>query len=127
MNLEMNKNEDANRIGWSNIKKLVAKIEEGGGKKSIQKQKERNKLTARERIEYLLDEGKYFLEIGAFAGYGMYEEFGGCPAGGVVGRSRLCFRKAMRNRCERPDSKGRRMVSHYGKEKPPPPGNRDGK
>jgi acetyl-CoA carboxylase carboxyltransferase component len=84
MNIEMNINEDANKSGWNDIKKLLDKIEEGGGKKAIQKQKERNKLTARERIEYLLDKDKYFIEIGAFAGYGMYEEYGGCPAGGTV-------------------------------------------
>lgn len=84
MNLENNKNEDANKLAWSNIKSLLDKIEEGGGKKAIQKQKERNKLTARERVEYLLDKDKPFIEIGAFAGYGMYEEFGGCPAGGTV-------------------------------------------
>jgi 3-methylcrotonyl-CoA carboxylase beta subunit len=84
MNIEMNKNEDANKMGWSNIKKLFEKIEEGGGKKAIQKQRDRNKLTARERISYLLDKEKPFIEMGAFAGYGMYEEYGGCPAGGVV-------------------------------------------
>ncbi|HXS58900.1 MAG TPA: carboxyl transferase domain-containing protein, partial [Hanamia sp.] len=84
MNIEKNKNEDANKLGWSAIKKLLAVIEEGGGKKANQKQKERNKLTARERIDYLLDTDKTFLEIGAFAGYGMYEEYGGCPAGGTV-------------------------------------------
>jgi 3-methylcrotonyl-CoA carboxylase beta subunit len=84
MNIEMNKNEDANKIAWSNIKTLIEKIEEGGGKKAIEKQKERNKLTARERIEYLLDKEKKFFEIGAFAGYGMYKEYGGCPAGGTV-------------------------------------------
>jgi 3-methylcrotonyl-CoA carboxylase beta subunit len=84
MNIEMNKNEDANKRGWSNIKKMLEKIEEGGGKKAIQKQKERNKLTARERIAYLVDKEKKFLEIGSFAGYGMYEEYGGCPAGGTV-------------------------------------------
>jgi 3-methylcrotonyl-CoA carboxylase beta subunit len=84
MNIEKNKNEDANKLGWSNIKKLLDVIEEGGGKKAIQKQKERNKLTARERIDYLLDKEKSFIEIGAFAGYGMYEEYGGCPAGGTV-------------------------------------------
>jgi acetyl-CoA carboxylase carboxyltransferase component len=84
MNIEMNKNEDANKRGWSNIKKLVEKIEEGGGKKAIQKQKDRNKLTARERISYLVDKEKKFIEIGVFAGYGMYEEYGGCPAGGTV-------------------------------------------
>ncbi len=84
MNIERNINEDANKTGWNDIKKLLDKIEEGGGKKAIQKQKERNKLTARERIEYLLDKDKCFVEIGAFAGYGMYEEYGGCPAGGTV-------------------------------------------
>jgi 3-methylcrotonyl-CoA carboxylase beta subunit len=84
MNIDLNKNEDFNKIAWSNIKTLVDKIEEGGGKKAIQKQKERNKLTARERIEYLLDKEKTFIEIGAFAGYGMYAEYGGCPAGGTV-------------------------------------------
>src|SRR5438046_6740653 len=69
----------------------MEKIFERGGKKSIQKQKERNKLTARERIDYLTDKdrpagqaGKPFIEIGAFAGYEMYEEQGGCPAGGTV-------------------------------------------
>lgn len=62
----------------------LQKIFEGGGKKSIAKQKERNKLTARERINYLVDEGSSFIEIGAFAGYEMYEEQGGCPAGGTV-------------------------------------------
>ena len=84
MNIEMNINEDANKSAWNDIRKLLDKIEEGGGKKAIQKQKERNKLTARERIEYLLDKDKYFIEIGAFAGYGMYEEYGGCPADGTV-------------------------------------------
>lgn len=80
----MNKNEDASKTAWSNIRNLLEKIEEGGGKKAIQKQKERNKLTARERISYLLDKGENFLEIGAFAGYEMYQEYGGCPAGGTV-------------------------------------------
>lgn len=84
MNIEMNKNEDANKLAMGKIRKLMEKIEEGGGKKAIKKQKERNKLTARERLDYLLDKDKMFIEIGAFAGYGMYEEYGGCPAGGTV-------------------------------------------
>src|SRR3954468_23063509 len=62
----------------------LKKIYEGGGKKAIAKQKEKNKLTARERINYLVDKGSVFSEIGAFAGYGMYAEYGGCPAGGTV-------------------------------------------
>src|ERR1700687_5047766 len=84
MNIDFNRNEDVMKLALTNVKNLVTKIEEGGGKKAIAKQKERNKLTARERIQYLLDEKKPFIEIGVFAGYGMYEEYGGCPAGGTV-------------------------------------------
>ena len=80
----MNKNEDANRLALSNVRSLLDKIEEGGGKKAIEKQKRRNKLTARERISYLIDKDKMFIEIGALAGYDMYKEYGGCPAGGTV-------------------------------------------
>jgi len=53
----------------------LEKIYEGGGKKAIAKQKERNKLTARERIDYLIDKNSNFTEIGAFAGFEMYEEY----------------------------------------------------
>ena len=84
MNIDFNRNEDVMKLSLSNVKKLIATIEEGGGKKAIAKQKERNKLTARERIRYLLDDKKPFIEIGVFAGYGMYEDYGGCPAGGTV-------------------------------------------
>ncbi|MEI8053489.1 MAG: acyl-CoA carboxylase subunit beta [Bacteroidota bacterium] len=84
MSNEFNKNEDALKMAWSNVRQKLEVIAEGGGKKSAQKQKERNKLTARERIDFLIDEGKPFIEIGAFAGYEMYEEHGGCPAGGTV-------------------------------------------
>ena len=84
MSNDFNKNEDALKTAWSGVRQKLEKIEEGGGLKSIQKQKEKNKLTARERIAYLLDEGKPFIEIGAFAGYEMYEEHGGCPAAGTV-------------------------------------------
>jgi acetyl-CoA carboxylase carboxyltransferase component len=84
MNLEFNKNEDALKMAWSRTKQHLEKIHEGGGKKAIAKQKERNKLTARERIAYLCDADKPFLELGAFAGFEMYEEHGGCPAGGTV-------------------------------------------
>ena len=84
MNIDFNRNEDVMKLALSHVKKLVTKIEEGGGKKAIAKQKERNKLTARERIQYLLDEKRPFIEMGVFAGYGMYEEYGGCPAGGTV-------------------------------------------
>lgn len=62
----------------------LEKIRQGGGKNAIAKQKEKGKLTARERISYLIDEGSTFIEIGTFAGFDMYEEQGGCPAGGTV-------------------------------------------
>jgi len=84
MNIDFNKNEDALKMAWSGVRQKLEKIAEGGGKKAAQKQKERNKLTARERISYLLDEDTPFIEIGAFAGYDMYQEHGGCPAGGTV-------------------------------------------
>ncbi len=84
MNHDFNKNEDALKMAWSNVRQKLEKIAEGGGKKAALKQKERNKLTARERISYLLDDNSPFIEIGAFAGYEMYPEHGGCPAGGTV-------------------------------------------
>ena len=66
------------------VQENLKKIYEGGGKKAIAKQKEKGKNTARERINYLIDKDSSFVEIGAFAGWGMYEEQGGCPAGGTV-------------------------------------------
>jgi 3-methylcrotonyl-CoA carboxylase beta subunit len=84
MNIEFNKNEDAMKMSLGMMQKRLEKIYEGGGKKAIQKQKEKNKLTARQRIDYLVDKNKTFIEIGAFAGYEMYNEQGGCPAGGTV-------------------------------------------
>jgi 3-methylcrotonyl-CoA carboxylase beta subunit len=84
MNIEQKRNDDWIKLLLSDIKSRYEKIKLGGGKKSIDKQKEKNKLTARERIEYLVDSEKPFIEIGAFAGFEMYEEQGGCPAGGTV-------------------------------------------
>jgi len=84
MNLEFNRNEDQLKQSLSEMRRKLDKIFEGGGKKSIEKQREKNKLTPRERIDYLTDQDKPFIEIGAFAGYEMYEEQGGCPAGGTV-------------------------------------------
>lgn len=83
-NLEFNRNEDWMKLLWSDAKQKLEKIKLGGGKKSIDKQHEKNKLTARERIEYLIDKDSNFIEIGAFAGYDMYAEQGGCPAAGTV-------------------------------------------
>ncbi len=84
MNIEFNRNEDKMKQLLSEMRQQLQRIYEGGGKKSLARQKEKNKLTARERIRYLLDEDKPFLELGAFAGYNMYKEEGGCPAGGTV-------------------------------------------
>jgi len=84
MNLEFNKNEDTMRMALSQLKSRFEKISLGGGKKAIEKQHEKNKLTPRERIAYLIDSNSSFIEIGSFAGYEMYEEQGGCAAGGTV-------------------------------------------
>ncbi len=84
MNLEFNRNEDHMKLLISHLQMRLNKIYEGGGKSRIQKLHEQGKMTARERVDYLLDKNKPRLEIGAFAGYEMYEEHGGCPAGGVV-------------------------------------------
>src|SRR5215213_3721095 len=84
MNLEFNKHEDAAKLALSDMRQKKAQIALGGGKKAIEKQREKNKLTARERIEYLRDSDKPFIEIGSFAGYEMYQDQGGCPAGGTV-------------------------------------------
>ncbi len=96
MNLEFNKNEDVNKQALSDVKQKLAKIYLGGGKSKIEKQHSQGKLTARERISKLIDPNTETLEIGAFAGDGMYEEYGGCPSGGVVVvigyvKSRLCI------------------------------------
>ncbi|MEI6265549.1 MAG: carboxyl transferase domain-containing protein [Sphingobacteriia bacterium] len=84
MNLDKNRNEDWMKLMLSEVKRQMEIVKLGGGKKSIEKQKERNKLTARQRIDYLNDADKPFIEIGAFAGHGMYEEEGGCASGGTV-------------------------------------------
>lgn len=84
MDIEFNRNEDYMKQALGSIQRKLEKIYQGGGAKAAQKQKDKNKLTARERIAYLLDKDSYFMEIGAFAGYEMYEAEGGCPAGGTV-------------------------------------------
>jgi 3-methylcrotonyl-CoA carboxylase beta subunit len=84
MNIEFNRNEDWMKLAVSQTRQYFEKIKQGGGKKAIEKQREKNKLTPRERIEYLCDKDEPFIEIGAFAGFEMYEAEGGCPAGGTV-------------------------------------------
>jgi len=84
MDLNFNKNEDYNKLLVSDLKRKFAKVKLGGGQKRIDKHHEKGKLTARERIDYLLDKNVKSIEIGAFAGEDMYAEHGGCPSGGVV-------------------------------------------
>ena len=84
MDINFNKNEDHNKLLLSDLRQRLAKIKLGGGEKSIEKQHKKGKMTARERIDYLLDDKKPSVEVGAFAGDGMYKEHGGCPGGGVV-------------------------------------------
>lgn len=84
MDLNFNKNEDTNKLLASDLRKRFAKIKLGGGQKKIDRLHEKGKLTARERIDYLLDNNSKSIEIGAFAGEDMYVEHGGCPSGGVV-------------------------------------------
>lgn len=84
MNLSFNKNDDELRLLLSELRKRQAQVELGGGAAKLQKQRDQGKLTARERIAYLVDPKQPCLEIASFAGDGMYEEYGGCPAGGVV-------------------------------------------
>ncbi|PKB00303.1 acetyl-CoA carboxylase carboxyltransferase component [Flavobacteriaceae bacterium MAR_2009_75] len=84
MDLKFNKNEDHNKLLLSELKRKLAKTKLGGGKSRIEKQHEKGKMTARERIDFLIDNDSKSIEIGAFAGENMYEEHGGCPSGGVV-------------------------------------------
>jgi len=84
MDINFNKNEDYNKLLISNLKQRFAKVRVGGGEKRIEKLHNEGKMTARERIDYLLDAKANSIEIGAFVGEGMYAEHGGCPSGGVV-------------------------------------------
>ena len=84
MDINFNKNEDHNKLLLSELFKRFRKVSLGGGKNRIEKLHEKGKMTARERIDYLLDKHTDNIEIGAFAGEDMYKEHGGCPSGGVV-------------------------------------------
>lgn len=84
MDINFNKNEDHNKLLLSDLKRRLADVHLGGGKKRIEKLHAKGKMTARERIDYLVDNPEDCIEIAAFAGDGMYKEHGGCPSGGVV-------------------------------------------
>ncbi len=85
MDLAYQQNEDRYRQLLSDLRQRLDKIHLGGGPAAQEKQRQKNKLPARERIECLIDPGSDFLEIGALAGYDMFGEHGGCPAGGTIG------------------------------------------
>jgi len=84
MDIEFNKNEDINKRLVYEVATKLKKIYLGGGEKAAAKQKEKGKMLARERVAYLIDKDKPWLEIGAFVGEGLYAEHGGCPSGGVI-------------------------------------------
>jgi 3-methylcrotonyl-CoA carboxylase beta subunit len=84
MDINFNKNEDHNKLLLSNLRQKLSVVKLGGGEKRIEKLHAEGKMTARERIDYLLDPKAKSIEIGAFVGEGMYAEHGGCPSGGVI-------------------------------------------
>lgn len=84
MDLEFNRNEDVLKQLCFQLESKIKRISQGGGEKKIDEQHQKGKLTARERIAYLVDKESTFIEVGTLAGEGMYEEVGGCPGGGVV-------------------------------------------
>ncbi len=94
--LTFNANEDQNRELMRKLEGKIKAVAKGGGEKALAKHRSKGKLPARERIARLLDDKDHFLEIGALAADGMYQEYGGCPSAGVVtgiGRvaGRLCM------------------------------------
>lgn len=96
IDLDFNRNEDTNKLEVAKMRRLFKSVSLGGGQMKIDKLHQKGKMTARERIDYLIDDDSQFLEIGTFAGQGMYEEYGGCPSAGVVGgigyiRGRQCM------------------------------------
>jgi acetyl-CoA carboxylase carboxyltransferase component len=84
MDINFNKNEDHNKLLVSELRQRLTKVKLGGGEKRIKKLHAKGKMSARERINYLLDANSKSIEIGAFAGEDMYQDHGGCPSGGVV-------------------------------------------
>ena len=84
INIEHSKNEDEMKLSISAMKRKLDKIHLGGGEKKLEKQRKKGKMTARERVDYLLDDDSKFMELSAFAAYDMYTDVGGCPAAGVV-------------------------------------------
>ncbi len=85
MKLEKEKNKDALKMAWAALEARVRKIKLGGGKERLKKLEAKGKLSARQRINLLVDDAEDVLEIGVLAAENMYKEYGGCPSAGVVG------------------------------------------
>jgi len=84
MNLEKEKNKDALKMAWAQLQSRIRKIKLGGGKERLAKLKDQGKLSARERINQLVDDPKNTYEVGVLAAENMYDQYGGCPAAGVI-------------------------------------------
>lgn len=84
MDITFNKNDDHNKLLLTTLNRKFYEVSKGGGEEKIKKHHQKGKMTARERVEFLLDKNSKFIEVGAFAGDEMYKEHGGCPSGGVV-------------------------------------------
>lgn len=84
IDLDKSKNEDAHKLAISKLNRKLQEVYKGGGEKRIAKLRSKGKMFARDRVAYLIDDNSKFFEIGAFAGLGMYEEYGGAPSGGVI-------------------------------------------
>ena len=96
MNLEQEKNKDFIKMAWAKIEERVRSIKLGGGKSSLKKLKEQGKLSARERINYLVDDTNEIFEVGVLAAENMYDEYGGCPSAGViVVISKICGKRCV--------------------------------
>ncbi|NND35167.1 MAG: acyl-CoA carboxylase subunit beta, partial [Saprospiraceae bacterium] len=96
MDLDRGRNEDVNKLAVSKLQRHLDDIYLGGGTRRMEKHRSRGKLTARDRIDYLLDKEKPSFELGALAAHKMYEEHGGAPAAGVIVmlgyiKDRLCI------------------------------------
>ena len=109
---EFEKNRRALIDRLTEIKTEEERIRQGGGTKAIESQHKKSRLTARERIEKLIDPKSRFFELGLYAAYEMYEEWGGAPAAGTITGLGACRGPACDDHCERRDGESWRVFSH---------------
>ena len=119
---------EANRDHWRTVLDRLraeeGRISEGGGAKAAERQKSQGKMLARERLGVLLDRGTPFLELGLWAGWGMYEEWGGAPGAGCVTGVGTVSGPDLRGGRQRRHRQGRRLVSDHAQEDPSGAGDR---